>query len=589
MQDEQDPSTPGNRPAGMTSDVMKSGPARAPARAMLRATGLDDDAIANPLVAVVNTWTNVTPCNMHLKDLAEPVREGIREAGGTPIDFNTIVVTDGIAMGTPGMRASLMSRETIADSIELAVSGHSLDAMVVLVGCDKTLPAAAMAAARLPVAPGILYGGSIMKGRLGDRDLSIQDVFEAVGAHAAGALDDDGLEAVEKAACPGAGACGGQFTANTMALSLTLLGLSPMGANDIPAVHPDKPAAARAAGRQAVDALRAGRRPSDLITGTSLRNAAAAVCATAGSTNAVLHLLAIAAEAGTAFELNEWDAIAAATPVIADLKPGGRYLACDLFEAGGTAAIVRRLAAAGKIDDAPTVTGRSLFAEAQDRTEPEGQDVVVDVDAPLKPRGGFGILYGNLAPEGCVVKLAGHGTLHFEGPAKVYEGEEACFAAVQAGKVVDGDVVVIRWEGPRGGPGMREMLAVTAAIAGRGLSDSVALITDGRFSGATHGFMVGHVAPEAAVGGPIAKIENGDRIRIDVEAQEITVLADLDARRAGLPPLKPPVHGVYAKYRALVGSASRGAVTVPEADLPEIPAERTTPESTIEPKQRTSA
>ncbi|MEM1411418.1 MAG: dihydroxy-acid dehydratase [Pseudomonadota bacterium] len=577
----------------MTSDVMKSGPARAPARAMLRATGLDDDTLARPLVAVVNTWTNVTPCNMHLKDLAEPVREGVREAGATPIDFNTIVVTDGIAMGTPGMRASLMSRETIADSIELAVSGHSLDAMVVLVGCDKTLPAAAMAAARLNVPCVILYGGSIMKGRLGDRDLSIQDVFEAVGAHAAGNLDDEGLDAVEKAACPSAGACGGHFTANTMAMTLTLLGLSPMGLNDIPAVHPEKPEAARAAGRQVVEALRGDRKPSDLITRTSLRNAAAAVCATAGSTNAVLHVLAIAAEAGVPFELNEWDGIAAATPVIADLKPGGRYLACDLFEAGGTAAVIRRLAASDKIEDTPTVTGRSLITEASERTEPAGQDVVVSVETPLKPRGGFGILWGNLAPEGSVVKLAGHGTLHFEGPAKVYEGEEACFAAVQAGAVTDGDVVIIRWEGPRGGPGMREMLAVTAAIAGRGLSDTVALITDGRFSGATHGFMVGHVAPEAAVGGPIGKVQTGDLIRIDVESQEITVLADLDARSAGLPPMKPPVHGVYAKYRALVGSASRGAVTVPEADLPGtrppggIEQQATT--ETIESKQRTSA
>jgi dihydroxy-acid dehydratase len=555
---------------GMSSDVMKSGPARAPARAMLRATGLDDDALARPLVAVVNTWTNVTPCNVHLKDLAEPVREGIREAGGTPIDFNTIVVTDGIAMGTPGMRASLMSRETIADSIELAVSGHSLDAMVVLVGCDKTLPAAAMAAARLDVPCVILYGGSIMKGKLGDKDLSIQDVFEAVGAHAAGNLDDEDLDAVEKAACPGAGACGGQFTANTMAMTLTMLGLSPMGTNDIPAVHPDKPEAARAAGRTVLEALAAGRRPSTLITPTSLRNAAAAVCATAGSTNAVLHLLAIAAEAGVAFELNEWDTIAANTPVIADLKPGGRYLACDLFEAGGTAGVVRRLAAADKIQDAPTVTGGMLFAEAEAHTEPEGQDVLVDVATPLKPRGGFGILFGNLAPEGCVVKLAGHGILEFEGPARVFEGEEACFAAVQAGEIAAGDVVVIRWEGPRGGPGMREMLAVTAAIAGHGLSDSVALITDGRFSGATHGFMVGHVAPEAAVGGPIARVRNGDRIRINVNTQEITVDADLASREAGLPPLKPPVHGAYAKYRALVGSAARGAVTVPEADLPEI-------------------
>ena len=575
----------GDRPAKtMPSDAMKRGPSRAPARAYLRATGLGEDDITRPLVAVVNTWTSVTPCNMHLKDLAEPVRAGIREAGATPIDFNTIVVTDGIAMGTPGMRASLMSRETIADSIELAVGGHSLDAMVILVGCDKTLPAAAMAAARLDVPCVILYGGSIMKGRLGDRDLSIQDVFEAVGAHAAGDLDDDGLTAVEKAACPGAGACGGQFTANTMAMALTVLGLSPMGANDIPAVHPDKPEAARDAGRTVVEALRTDRRPAQLLTRASLRNAAAAVCATAGSTNAVLHLLAIAAEAGVPFELDEWDTVAAATPVIADLKPGGRYLACDLFEAGGTPAVLRRLADAGKITDTPTVTGRSLFAEARDREEPEDQDVVVDVATPLKPRGGFGILFGNLAPEGCVVKLAGHGTMQFEGPARVYEGEEACFAAVQAGEIGAGDVVVIRWEGPRGGPGMREMLAVTAAIAGRGLSDSVALVTDGRFSGATHGFMVGHVAPEAAVGGPIARLRDGDRIRIDVAAQSITVDANLEARPPAAEPARPPVHGVYAKYRAMVGSAARGAVTVPEADLPQ-PRQQTP----IDIQQRTSA
>jgi len=586
-----DDSASGSTARRLPSDAMKSGPSRAPARAMLRATGLDEAAIARPLVAVVNTWSEVTPCNLHLRGLADPVKDGIREGGGTPIEFNTIVVTDGISMGTPGMRASLMSRETIADSIELAVSGHSLDALVILVGCDKTLPAAAMAAARLDVPCVILYGGSIMKGRLGDRDLSIQDVFEAVGSHAAGELDDDGLRAVEQAACPGAGACGGQFTANTMAMVLTVLGLSPLGANDIPAVHPDKPDAARAAGRQVMAALAADRRPGTLITPASLRNAAAAVCATAGSTNAVLHLLAIAAEAGVPFELGEWEPISAATPVIADLKPGGRYLACDLFEAGGAAAVIRRLAAAGKITDTPTVTGRGLFEEAGARDEPEGQDVVVDVERPLKPRGGFGILFGNLAPEGCVVKLAGHGRLEFEGPARVFDGEEAAFAAVQAGAIVAGDVVVIRWEGPRGGPGMREMLAVTAAIAGRGLSDSVALITDGRFSGATHGFMVGHVAPEAAAGGPIARLRDGDPIRIDVTAQDITARADLDTREAAAPPPKPPVHGAYAKYRALVGSAARGAVTVPEADLPRrAPADPGDPDTTNdESKQRTPA
>jgi dihydroxy-acid dehydratase len=552
----------------MKSDGMKSGPSRAPARAMLRATGLDDSALEKPLVAVVNTWSEVTPCNMHLRDLAGPIKQGIREAGGTPIEFNTIVVTDGIAMGTPGMRASLMSRETIADSIELAVSGHSLDAVVVLVGCDKTIPAAAMAVARLNIPAVILYGGSIMKGHYRGRDLSIQDVFEAVGAHAAGTIDDAELAGIEKSACPGAGACGGQFTANTMAMALTVLGLSPMGLNDIPAVHADKPGAAYAAGETVMDALRHNRRPADLITPRALRNAAAAVCATAGSTNAVLHLLAIAAEAGVAdFRLNEFDEISARTPVIADLKPGGRYLACDMFEAGGTAALVRRLVAAGTIEDAPTVTGRSLAEEASGIPEAPGQDVIREVETPLKPRGGFGVLYGNLAPEGCVVKLAGHGTLKFEGPARVFDSEEETFAAVQGGRIQPGDVVVIRYEGPRGGPGMREMLAVTAAIAGRGLGDSVALITDGRFSGATHGFMVGHVAPEAALGGPIALLRDGDRIAIDVERQDISVGADLEARRAQFQqPARRAVGGAYAKYQRLVGSASRGAVTIPDQD-----------------------
>ena len=550
-----------------TSDVMKSGPARAPARAMLRATGLDGEAIRKPLVAVVNTWSEITPCNMHLRDLAVPVKDGIREAGGTPIEFNTIVVTDGITMGTPGMRASLMSRETIADSIELAVGGHALDALVVLVGCDKTIPAAAMAVARLNVPAVILYGGTIMKGRIGDRDLSIQDVFEAVGAHAAGRMDDQELEAIEKAACPGAGACGGQFTANTMALSLTMLGLSPMGANDVPAVHAGKNAVAHAAGRQVMEALRAGRTPDMLITTESLHNAVAAVCATAGSTNAVLHLLAIAEEAGVAFELNEFDQISRRTPVIADLKPGGRFLACDMFEAGGTAALVRRLLGAGLLSDTLTVTGKTLAQEASAFTETPGQEVILDLDRALKPRGGFGVLYGKLSPEGCVVKLAGHGLLSFSGPARVYDSEEQAFAAVQGGEINPGDVIVIRYEGPRGGPGMREMLAVTAALAGHGLSESVALITDGRFSGATHGFMVGHVSPEAVVGGPIALLRDGDTISIDVERQDISVDADLAARRAAFRPRrKVPLSGVYAKYEQLVGSAARGAVTIPLRD-----------------------
>ena len=548
----------------LPSSEMKDGPARAAARAMLRATGLDDAAMARPMVAIVNTWSNVTPCNIHLKGLAEHARRGILAAGATPVDFNTIVVTDGIAMGTGGMRASLMSRETIADSAELAVRGHSLDAALFIVGCDKTIPAAAMAAARLDVPSVILYGGSIMQGRLGERKLTIQDVFEAIGAHGAGRIDDAGLREVEAAACPGAGACGGQFTANTMALAMTFLGLSPAGLNDIPATHPDKPKAAEEAGRVLVEALKAGRNARQFITPTSLRNAAIAGTATAGSTNLVLHLLAIAREAGIAeadFNIDLFDEVSRATPVIADLKPAGRFMAPDMSEAGGSALLGRRLAEAGLIADAPTVTGRSLFETFADAAETPGQAVILTVDKPLKPRGGYGVLYGNLAPEGCVVKLAGQSRLRFEGPAKVYDGEEACFAAVSAGEIEDGDIVVIRGEGPVGGPGMREMLGVTAAIQGRGLGDSVALVTDGRFSGATHGFMVGHVAPEAACGGPIARLRTGDRIVIDVEARTIATDADLDSRPPAPPVDRGAVTGAYAKYARLVGSASQGAVT----------------------------
>ena len=548
----------------LPSSEMKDGPARAAARAMLRATGLDDEAMARPMVAIVNTWSNVTPCNIHLKDLAEHARRGILAAGATPVDFNTIVVTDGISMGTSGMRASLMSREAIADSAELAVRGHSLDAVLFIVGCDKTIPAAAMAAARLDLPSVILYGGSIMQGRLGEKKLTIQDVFEAIGAHGAGTLDDAGLAAVEKAACPGAGACGGQFTANTMALAMTFLGLSPAGLNDIPATHPDKPRAAEEAGRVLVEALKAGRNSRQFITPASLRNAAVAGTATAGSTNLVLHLLAIAREAGIPpeeFNIDLFDEVSRATPVIADLKPAGRFMAPDMTEAGGARLLGRRLMEAGLIQDAPTVTGRSLFESFADATETPGQEVILTVDKPLRPRGGYGVLYGNLAPEGCVVKLAGQSRLRFEGPAKVYDGEEACFAAVSAGEIAPGDVVVIRGEGPVGGPGMREMLAVTAAIQGRGLGDSVALVTDGRFSGATHGFMVGHVAPEAAKGGPIARLRTGDRIVIDVEARVIETDADLASRTRTPLPDRGEVTGAYAKYARLVGSASQGAVT----------------------------
>lgn len=548
------------------SRTLIEGPARAPARAMLRAAGYDDEKMARPMVAIVNTWTTVTPCNMHLKDLATHAAAGIEAAGGTPVEFNTIVVTDGIAMGTEGMRASLMSRDCIADSAELAVRGHCLDAVLFLVGCDKTLPGAAMAAARLNLPSVILYGGSIMPGRRGDKALTVQDVFEAVGACAAGKITEEELVEVEQAACPGAGACGGQFTANTMALALTAMGLSPMGLNDVPAVDPGKPDTARQAGRVLMAALNDNIKPRDLITPASLRNAAAAVTATAGSTNAVLHLLAIAREAGLApddFNIDEFDRISRATPVIADLKPGGRYMAPDMTAAGGSPLLIRRLLEGGKVSDAPTVTGKTLSQTCENAPEAEGQDVILSADQPLKKRGGFGVLYGDLAPEGCVAKLAGHDRLRFEGPARVYDAEEACFAAINAGEIQPGDVVVIRGEGPAGGPGMREMLAVTAAIQGAGLGDDVALITDGRFSGATYGFMVGHVAPEAARGGPIAFLETGDRITIDVDERRIDVAADLAARMAkGFTPPAPRYRtGALAKYAALVKSASEGAIT----------------------------
>ncbi|HDX0923167.1 TPA: dihydroxy-acid dehydratase [Stenotrophomonas maltophilia] len=547
----------------MRSNAIKHGPARAPARAMLRATGLDDAAIARPLVAVVHTWSDVSPCNLTLRDLAQHVRAGVQAGGGTPVEFNTIAVTDGIAMGTDGMRASLASRETIADSIELAVSGHCLDALVVLVGCDKTIPAAAMAAARLDLPTVILYGGTIMPGQCtrDGRALTVQDVFEAVGAHAAGHIDDDALHAVESSACPGAGACGGQFTANTMAMVLTFLGLSPLQLNDIPARHPDKPAAAFACGERVMQLLLdGGPTPRALVSRASLGNAARAVSATAGSTNAALHLLAIAHEAGVRFDLADMHE-AASTPVIADLKPGGRYTAAELFEVGGTALVAKALREAGLVEDVVTVDGR--FFDALDAVPAAGaQDIVRSVNAPLKPNGGFAILYGDLAPDGCIVKLAGHGRTHFEGPARVFDSEEAAFAAVQARRIRAGDVVVIRFEGPAGGPGMREMLAVTAALVGQGLGNDVALITDGRFSGATHGFMVGHVAPEAAHGGPIARLREGDPVRIDVATRRIDVGAGLSARTPAR--LVPRIEtGVLAKYARSVGSASRGAVTAP--------------------------
>ena len=549
----------------LRSDAIKTGPDRAPARAMLRATGLDDAALARPLVAVVHTWTDVSPCNLNLRDLAAAAAEGIRAAGGTPVEFNTIAVTDGIAMGTPGMRASLVSREVITDSIELAVEGHCLDAVLVLCGCDKTIPAAAMALARMNLPGLVLYGGSIAHGTLAGRHITVQEVFEAVGAHGAGTLDDAGLRAVETRACPGAGACGGQFTANTMAMVLTALGLSLLGSNDIPATDPAKRLAARRCGAHLMHLLEHGPLPREVLTPAAFRNAARMVAATAGSTNGVLHLLAIAHEAGVPFGLEDFERASRSTPVIADLKPAGRYTAVELTAAGGTATVAQMLHAAGMLEDSPTVSGRGLFAELADApSPPAGQDVVHPVSAPLKPRGGFSILYGSLAPEGCVLKLAGAGRTHFTGPARVFESESAAFAAVQAGAIRAGDVVVIRNEGPAGGPGMRGMLAVTAALVGRGLGGEVALITDGRFSGATHGVMVGHIAPEAARGGPIALLREGDAVVIDADTRRIDGPEDLESRRASWIPREPPVrHGALAKYAHLVSSASRGAVTEP--------------------------
>jgi dihydroxy-acid dehydratase len=555
----QDHATP---PKRRNSDAIKSGVAHAPARAMLRATGLDDAAIARPMIAVVHTWSNVSPCNLTLRELAQHASDGIRASGGTPIEFNTIAITDGIAMGSSGMRASLASREVIADSIELAVSGHCLDGVVLLCGCDKTIPAAAMALARLNVPGVILYGGTIMPGKCQGRTVTIQDVFEAVGAHSAGKIDDAQLAEVEKAACPGAGACGGQFTANTMAMALTFLGVSPLGLNDIPATHADKNGSAYQCGQMVMRLLQeGGPLPRDILTVRALRNAAHAVSATAGSTNAAMHLLAIAHEAGVAFDLEEFQA-ASSTPVIADLKPGGRYSAAEMFEQGGTALVARELKAAGLIEDIPTVTGRSFFEEVDAAAYPDEQDVVRPLSNPIKPQGGYSILYGDLAPEGCILKLAGHGRNHFSGPARVFDSEEACYAAVDARRINAGDVVVIRFEGPVGGPGMREMLAVTAALVGQGLGDDVALITDGRFSGATRGFMVGHISPEAALGGPLAKLREGDLVSIDAAGRTIDVAADLSLREPAR--MAPRITtGALAKYARSVGSASKGAVTAP--------------------------
>ena len=546
----------------MQSDAIKKGISRAPARAMLKATGLTDADLARPLVAIANTWTEVTPCNFHLRALAERVKEGVRAAGGTPIEFDTITISDGITMGTEGMKASLISREVIADSIELFVRAHAFDAAIAICGCDKTIPGVVMALARLNLPSLALYGGSILAGHFRGHEVTIQDVFEAVGACAAGKMTVKELTDLEDHACPGAGACGGQFTANTMATAITFLGISPMGLNEIPATDPRKGKAAFDCGKIVMRLLKEDVRPNQIITPVALRNAIASVAATGGSTNAVLHLLAIARDANVSLALDEFDKISARTPIFADLKPGGRFTAPDMFRAGGMRLLAKRLIEAERLEDAPTVSGKTLFQEAGEAVETAGQEVIRPLLNPMKPTGGLAILRGTLAPEGCVVKLSGHERVSHSGPARVFDSEEAAFEAVQQSKIKAGDVVVIRYEGPVGGPGMREMLAVTGALVGQGLGESIALITDGRFSGATHGLMVGHVAPEAARGGPIALVRDGDIITLDVRSRRLDVDADLKQRRTEWKPPTPRyTTGVMAKYAKLVSSASEGAIT----------------------------
>jgi dihydroxy-acid dehydratase len=555
-------------PAKRHSAAITDGPDRAPARAMLKGTGFTDDDLAKPIIGVATTWIETMPCNLNQRDLAQHVKRGIREAGGTPMEFNTIAVSDGVSMGTEGMRGSLVSREVIADSIELVARGHMFDGLVCLVGCDKTIPAAVMALARLDIPGVVLYNGSIAPGRYKGRDVTIQDVFEVVGAHNAGKVSAAEVHALESVACPGAGACGGQFTANTMSMALDLLGISPAGLNGVPALHPEKDAAAAEAGRIAMDLVRRDVRPSHIITREAIENAIAGIAASGGSTNGVLHMLAIAREAGIPLTIDEFDTIADRTPIVASLTPGGKYVATDLYRAGGVALVTRELLKRDLLHaDAVNADGRTLAQIAGAVVEEDGQQVVVDIDTPLSPNGGLAILRGNLAPEGCVVKLAGHERRLHTGPARVFESEEQCFAAVKAKQIQSGDVIVIRYEGPAGGPGMREMLGVTAAIVGEGLGEEVALITDGRFSGATHGFMVGHIAPEAFRGGPIAALHDGDVITVDVASRELRVALSDDEITERLASWTAPTPryttGVFAKYAALVSSASEGAVTRP--------------------------
>ncbi len=553
-------------PLNRHSRAITQGPDRAPSRAMFKAVGLTDEDLDRPLVGIANTWIEVMPCNFHLRRLSAKVKEGVRAAGGTPIEFNTVAVSDGISMGTEGMKASLISREVIADSIELVTRGHLFDAVVALSGCDKTIPGTVMALARLDLPSLMLYGGSIMPGRFQGRDVTIQDVFEGVGAHAAKKMTDAELLDLESHACPGPGACGGQFTANTMATAFEILGISPIGTASVPAMDDRKDDVAFRAGEMVMDLVRKNLTARQIITRTALENAIAAVAATGGSTNGVLHLLGVAREAKVDLRIDDFDRISSGTPLIADLKPGGRFVANDLYRAGGVPLVARRLLDAGRLNgDCMTVTGRTLDEETRGVEETPGQEVVRPVSEPLKPTGGLVILRGNLAPEGCVVKVAGHERTRHSGPARVFDREEDSFKAVQNGEIEAGDVVVIRYEGPMGGPGMREMLGVTAALVGAGLGESVALLTDGRFSGATHGLMAGHVAPEAAKGGPIAAIRDGDTIVFDVDARRLDVELSEDEVDKRLRQWKAPepryATGVMAKYARLVSSAAEGAVT----------------------------
>jgi dihydroxy-acid dehydratase len=550
----------------LTSYTITQGHDRAPARAMLKAIGFTDEDLKKPIIGVANTWIETMPCNYNLRELAQHVKAGIRAAGGTPMEYNTIAISDGVTMGTEGMKASLVSRDLIADSIELVARGHMFDGVVALVACDKTIPGAAMALLRMNIPGVVMYGGTIMPGHYKGRDLTVLDVFEAVGANAAGKMSDEDFLAIENAACPGAGACGGQYTANTMATVMEMIGLSPMGTASVPQVDPRKHQVAFRCGQVIMDAVRTGRKARDIATRQAFENAIASVAATGGSTNAVLHLLAMAREAGVDLQIDDFQAISSRTPLLVDLKPGGKYVAVDVDNAGGWPVVAKRLADGGYVHkDAMTVTGRTFAQEAADAKETPGQDVIRPLDKPLKKSGGLVILKGNLAPEGCVIKVAGTDRKEHRGPARVFGCEEDAMHAVTGGQIKAGDVLVISYEGPRGGPGMREMLGVTSAIVGAGLGESVALMTDGRFSGATRGFMVGHVAPEAATGGPIAAVQEGDIITINVDKRSIDVEISptemADRLKKWTPPAPKYTSGVFQKYVKLVGSAAQGAVT----------------------------